>query len=493
MKNIGSLFIVAVLASLLTAGILLFSGAWDDKIVTVQQEFRTPIANTNYDLPPVEDVGRVDFKSAAKLVTPAVVHIKSTTTVQQQSQQYQFNQEWMERFFGPQMPQERGPDVRMGTGSGVIISGDGYVVTNNHVIDRADYVEVTLNDNRSFKAKVVGVDPSTDLAVLKIEANELPHLEFANSDLVEIGEWVMAVGNPFNLNSTVTAGIVSAKARNINILKDKSAIESFIQTDAAINPGNSGGALCALDGKLIGINTAIASPTGAYSGYGFAVPANMVNKVVEDLIEFGVVQRAYLGVYIRSVDANLAKEKDLDTQSGVYVDKMMDESAAKSAGVEEGDVILKVDGIEVQTSPELQELIGRKRPGDEVSLEIDRGGDLKTILVKLKNRNGKVAVVTKEATSILDVLGVDLEEVDKALARKMDIEGGLQIKALRSGKLKKHTSVREGFVITKIDGKTIESVEDLEQALKDKKGGVMMQGLYEGVPGVQYYAFGMDS
>jgi len=256
------------------------------------------------------------------------------------------------------------PRPKVGTGSGVIINEKGYIVTNNQVIDNAEEIEVTLYDNESYKATVIGTDPTTDLALLQIKADDLKTMSLVNSDDVEVGEWVLAVGNPLGLNSTVTAGIVSAKARNININRDRFAVESFIQTDAAINPGNSGGALVNLDGNLVGINTAIASRTGTYTGYGFAVPSNIVTKVVEDLLKYGNVQRGMLGVSIRTMDSNLAKEKDRDFTAGVWVEQVGEESAAAKAGIEAGDIILEVNGIETHTSPRLQEIVAGKNVSD---------------------------------------------------------------------------------------------------------------------------------
>ena len=339
----------------------------------------------------------------------------------------------------------------------------------------------------------MGTDPSTDLALIQIKEENLPTIPLVNSDDVRVGEWVLAVGNPFNLNSTVTAGIVSAKSRNINILQDRYAIESFIQTDAAINPGNSGGALVNLQGGLVGVNTAIASPTGAYSGYGFAVPANIVGNVVEDLLEYGMVQRGYLGVTIRSVDGNLAKQMDLDVMAGVYVDSVAQNSSALDAGVTPGDVILAVDGIHVESAPQLQEAIARFRPGDEIRLSILRGNEKLDVDVQLKNRDGEFNYVSKDHREIFSILGADFEEIDKKTARKLDIPGGLKVTKLYAGKLKRHTDIRDGFIITKIDREIIKSKEDLSKALKGKAGGVMIEGIYEDLPGKQFYAFGLGS
>lgn len=444
----------------------------------------------------------LDFTRIAEGVMDAVVHVKSTTTsvgrgnsLQQLPDPFRDffrDQQPFDNFFFKQFPEKGGnPMPQVGTGSGVIINPDGYIVTNNHVIADADDVEVTLHDNRSYKATVVGTDPTTDLALLQIKEKNLPTLPLVNSDEVKVGEWVLAAGNPFNLTSTVTAGIVSAKGRNINILREQFAVESFIQTDAAINPGNSGGALVNLNGGLIGINTAIASNTGTYAGYGFAVPANIVSKVVEDLMKYGVVQRGVLGVLIRTVDGNLAKEKDLDLTKGAYVDSLLENSAAGVAGIKPGDVIVAVDGAEVSSSPKLQELIARRRPGDVVKLKVNRKGTEKTFDVRLNNRSGNTAVVKKEDNEILNILGAEFEALDEKTAKKLDLTGGVRVKSLNAGKLRRSTQVQEGFIITKVDGKAVRKVEDLVNALKDKKGGVMLEGVYENLPGTQFYAFGM--
>ncbi len=297
--------------------------------------------------------------------------------------------------------------------------------------------------------------------------------------------------NPFNLNSTVTAGIVSAKGRNLNLLRDQSAIESFIQTDAAINPGNSGGALVNLQGGLIGINTAIASPTGSYAGYGFAVPANIVQKVVEDLMTYGMVQRGYLGLMIRSVDGDLSREMDLQATQGVYVDSIMANSSAGEAGVKPGDVVIQVDDADVTSSGELLELIGRRHPGDEVVLTVDRKGKVLKFPVVLRNQAGEAELAKKESNEVLDVLGVELKEIDSNTARRLNIESGLKVTALHAGKLKRSTDMKVGFIITKVDGMQVKSVEAFEKLLTRKKGGVLLEGVYDDYPGTYYYAFGM--
>ena len=316
----------------------------------------------------------IDFAAAAESVMPSVVNVTSITERKARNER---ERRYME-LFGV-------PDASKATGSGVIISNKGYIVTNNHVIKGATEVEVTLYNNRKYTAKVVGTDPSTDLAVLKIEAPNLPTIEMANSNEARIGEWVLAVGNPFELNFTVTAGIISAKARNINILGNQQrSIESFIQTDAAVNQGNRGGALVNAKGELVGINTAIATPTGTYAGYSFAVPINLVKKVVSDLMEFGEVHRGYLGVMIQELNNDLAAQKNLTVTEGVYISELVTGGAAEKAGLLVGDVILKVNGLPTKSVPSLQELIGSRNPGDEIAVTVFRKNAVKEISLQLK-------------------------------------------------------------------------------------------------------------
>ncbi len=502
--------LIAFLVSISSIGI--FTG-YNQSAQTVRIEHinSTPSKAAVYTLDNDGKAVPLDFRQTAEKVLDGVVYIKSTYLYQNNASNFhapalpapfrEFFGDGFQPFQAPNFQFKNSPSnpnagampSRVGSGSGVIISKDGYIVTNNHVIADADDIEVTLHDNRSYKAKVVGTDPSTDLALLQIKANNLPSVPFVNSDEVHIGQWVMAVGNPMGLNSTVTAGIVSAKGRNINILKDKYAVENFIQTDAAINPGNSGGALVNLEGGLIGINTAIASPTGTFAGYGFAVPANIVSKVVEDLLEYGVVQRGVLGVMIRTVDGNLAKEKGLNLTQGVYVDSLMANSAAGKAGIQVGDVILAVNDVAVNTSSELQGMIARYRPKEKVNLTINRGEKEMQLEVVLNNRNGTPNLVSKEAPQILQLLGADLEPLTPEQLQQLNINGGVKVTNLYAGKLRQNTKMRTGFIITAIDGKAVNTVEELVGILEHKKGGgVMLEGIYEDIPGVYYYALGID-
>ena len=437
-----------------------------------------------------DDLPGLDFTYAAEQSIPRVVHIRALSLVNRGGRSTDFFND----FFGNR--RRRGGEReqrRQGSGSGVIISPEGYIVTNNHVIEEAEEIEVQLHDNRIYKAKLIGTDPNTDIALIKINEADLSYMLFADSDEVKVGEWVLAVGNPFSLASTVTAGIVSAKGRSINIIGGDAPIESFIQTDAAVNPGNSGGALVNLNGELIGINTAIATPNGVYAGYSFAVPSEIVAKIVEDLKSFGVVQRAYLGVLIRGLNGNMAETLGLDLTEGVYIDSVMNNSAAGDAGIVRGDVILKVDEVEVKNSPELLEQIGRHRPGDEVVLTLSRDGEIVTKTVKLKNQSGNTRIVERKRPSVLEELGAEFESLDEEKAEELGLSGGVVVKRINAGKLREETDMEEGFIITHIDKEKIRNLEDLRDIVK-KKGdneGVMLEGIYEGSSRKYFYAFGM--
>jgi Do/DeqQ family serine protease len=489
MKKILSLLVIAVAASAVTIGAYEYLELGKKEVIIEKTQPESPFRYVDNTTPYSGAVA--DFTGAAEISTPAVVHIISTKI-----SSYNTYDPWRELFgddfFGgaPKNPQER---RQQSSGSGVIISNDGYIVTNNHVVSAADEVEITLFNKESYMATVIGTDPTTDLALLKIEADDLPHLSFANSDDVRIGEWVLAVGNPFNLESTVTAGIVSAKGRNINILRDQYSIESFIQTDAAVNPGNSGGALVDLNGDLIGINTAIATPTGVYAGYSFAVPANIVNKVCEDLKNYGMVQRGFLGVMIRGVDSKLADEFDLDVNAGVYIDDLVEDGAAAEAGIEKGDVIVEIDGKTITGVPELQESVGSKRPGDEVKVKVNRDGKEKALTVLLKNKDGEAKITEKEEISPLLALGIDLKDIDIEELKKLGVNNGVKVEKVNDGLLRRNTKIRPGFIITKIDDKAMKSAKDVEVYFENKKTGKgMIEGFYPGIPGKVYYGYGLD-
>lgn len=420
------------------------------------------------------------FEQAASQSVNSVVHIKTIATREAAQQQFDPFQEF---FFG--QPRQAPKQEVAGSGSGVIISEDGYIATNNHVIEGATKIEVTLNDKRTYNGTIIGTDPTTDLALIKIEEKDLPAIYYGNSDEVNIGQWVLAVGNPFNLTSTVTAGIVSAKGRNINILKEDYAIESFIQTDAAVNPGNSGGALVNQKGELIGINTAIASNTGSYTGYSFAVPVNMVKKIMGDLAQHGTVQRALLGVQIREINQDLAEKENIEDLEGVYISKIMDGSSASEGGLEDGDVIRSINGVKVKSPAELQERIGQYRPGDVVNIEFERDGKTEHSSLTLKNKLGTTESIAKEVS----FLGAKLGKVSSKEKRELGIDGGARIDELKYGKFLKE-GLKKGFIITKVNNKEIKSPDHLIETLQNTKGGVLIEGIYPS-GAKAYYGFGM--
>jgi Do/DeqQ family serine protease len=404
----------------------------------------------------------VNFENAAQSVTPAVVNINAVFGAGE------FSLAPMDLNFDP---------MARPSGSGVLISDDGYIVTNQHVIEDATGIEIVLNDNQRYYAKVVGQDPSTDLALLKIKAKNLPYLRYGDSDKTVPGEWVLAVGNPFDLNSTVTAGIISAKARNIGILRDRNnlQVESFIQTDAAVNPGNSGGALVNLKGELIGINSAIATVTGSYSGYSFAIPVNLVKKVMDDLLEFGAVQRGLLGVEIRDVTARLAQDRGLDLVRGVYINRVNDNSAAAQAGIKAGDVITAIDGQEVGSVSELQEMVARHRPGHTVQVSYRRNSQTTSVKTTLKNFEGQAAITRPPV--LYELEGARFEDLPYAELNKRNIEGGVLVRSLSSGKWRE-AGMEKGFIITHIDKVAVDNVEDLNRMLEYKSGGMLVEGIY---------------
>lgn len=441
---------------------------------------RAPIIQTSQAYTPP------DFTTAAELSVPAVVHIKTI---------FKRKNAYYDDFFAPfydffNMPFPGWENTVIGTGSGVIIRDDGYIVTNNHVVSDAQEITVTLNDRRAYSAKIIGTDPSTDLALIKIEEKNLPYLVFGNSDNVKVGEWVLAVGNPFNLTSTVTAGIVSAKARDINILGERTSVESFIQTDAAVNRGNSGGALINTSGELIGINAAIASNTGSYAGYSFAIPSNIARKVVMDLMNYGVVQRAYLGVTVVEVDANLAKEYDLDEVEGLYITEIIPNGAAYEAGINAGDIILSINGQKINKNAQLSEIIAERSPGDNIQIEIKRGKKVMTKDVKLQNRRGETKLLDSKNSAIVSYLGATFEEPSKDELRKLGLNHGLKVIELQKDGILKKAGVQNGFIITSINNQPIYNINDIENALADKSGGVLIEGVYPN--GMRaYYGFGI--
>lgn len=506
MKKYTVPFISAVLGSLVTVALFLMLGIGKPHVVKVDRYIETPGVKTLYAMDQDGDMVPLNFTEISKKLMDAVVHISSIQNVQRAPGYQQlpdpfrdfFGEEFFKRYNEQQrerqesQPRQGPTPQRRGTGSGVIINSDGYIVTNNHVVDNADEIRVTLHDNRSYSAAVIGTDPSTDLALIKIDETNLVSIPMYDSDEIEVGEWVLAIGNPFNLNSTVTAGIVSAKSRNINILSAEFAIEAFIQTDAAINPGNSGGALVNMQGGLVGINTAIASPTGSYSGYGFAVPSNLVNKVVGDLLEFGTVQRGYLGVQIRDINSEFAREEGLDVITGAYIDSVIAGSAAEKAGLQNGDVVVEIEGRRISQSSQLQEMVARQRPGDEIEMVLNRKGKTLKRSVTLQTIDGTTEITQSERGEMNSDIGAELQTVDKEIANKLNIDGGVRITRLYPGKLRSETDMREGFIILRINSEEVKSPEDVTKLLRSTKGGVMLEGIYEEEPGrIRYYAFGM--
>lgn len=421
------------------------------------------------------NIPEVNFSDAASESLPSVVHITSFYN-QQNYTLYDF-------IFGSRPQHNRRGQA---SGSGVIISSDGYIVTNNHVIDNSKKIKVVLNDRRSYEAKLVGADATTDLALLKIDEKNLPAMKYGDSEDVDIGEWVLAVGNPFNLTSTVTAGIVSAKARNINIFSDTRSIESFIQTDAAVNPGNSGGALVNTEGELIGINTAIASKTGSFVGYSFAIPVNIVRKIIADLIEYGEVQRAYMGISLADVDSDIAKRFELDNTEGIIVAEVTEGGAADKAKIKPGDIITEFNGDKVNTVGQLLERISKYRPGEKVKLEIKRKNKHLTKKITLKNKYGDTKLV--KSTKI-DRLGAKFEALSLEEKKFLRLKSGVKIVDLYPGKLMEK-GTKEGFIITSINKKTVESVADIKQLISSLNEGetVLIEGIYPNGK-ISYYAF----
>jgi len=435
----------------------------------------------------------VDLSAAAEKALPSVVHIKyvqnsKIQTVEVQSDPFEdFFSDPFADFFGRGQQGQGGTRKRQiqtpkrtATGSGVIISADGYIVTNNHVVEGADELTVTLSDSKEYSARIIGNDKTTDLALIKIDGKNLPAISIANSDNVKVGEWVLAIGNPLGLNNTVTAGIISAKARTLGA----NGVESFIQTDAAINAGNSGGALVNTDGQLVGINAMLYSQTGSYSGYGFAIPTNMMNKVVADLKKYGTVQRAMIGIVggeVKNfVDAEKEKGNDIDlgTMEGIYIDKVVEDGAAEDAGIEKGDIIIEVDGKKMTKMGDLQGVIAQKRPGDKVTLTYLHNKKKITKEVTLRNEQGNTKVV-KDAD--LDILGADFREVTKSQKEQLEINYGLEVIKVNAGKMK-DAGVPKGFIIQKVNDESMKTVEDLQKAVKDanvsKDQVLIIKGIY---------------
>jgi serine protease Do len=470
-KRVFGSLMLAVLGGI--AAVVIYDSIRRDEPVTVVEE--TP--KVRYiNLPEQSTAAPSDFTLAAESAVDAVVHVKTKAFREGSGNPF------YDFFFGYRDDSNE-PRI-VGYGSGVILTSDGYIVTNNHVIEGSQAVEVVLNDKRAFDATLVGADPTTDLAVLKIKSDNLPFLQFGNSDALRLGEWVLAIGNPYNLTSTVTAGIVSAKARNINILRAELALESFIQTDAAVNPGNSGGALVNTRGELVGVNAAIASRTGAYSGYSFAIPASIVQKVTTDLIQYGAVQRAILGVSITELDAEQAKKYNIDHIEGVLVTGLRPEGAAVAAGIEIGDVIIAINGVKVNSPAELQEQVSRYRPNDRISVTISRKNRKMQMDVVLRNTQGGTGMVEKHAE--ISALGASFDAITSGDKARLGIRNGLKVTDVNGGKFRS-AGIREGFIVTQINNRAVNSVEDIENILETSDGGVYIEGIYpDGL--IAYYA-----
>ncbi len=414
------------------------------------------------------------FVDAAEKTVNTVVHIR-TEIVSKGNSYYDFFGSLLEQLYGGQMQVPN--NVSVGYGSGVVISPDGYIVTNNHVVEGASKIEVTFNDKHKRTATIIGNDPSTDLALIKVDAKDLEYLTFADSDKVRVGEWVLAVGNPFNLTSTVTAGIVSAKARNINILGDGSTIESFIQTDAAINPGNSGGALVNMDGDLVGVNAAIASRTGSYEGYSFAIPSNIVKKVVEDFLQYGALQRAYIGVTIAEITEELAEAKGIEVTSGVYVVDVHENGGAKAAGIKNDDIILSINNITVNSNAQLIGVVGQYRPGDKVKVKLQRNGNIIEKEVTLKNLEGTEEMHRDTDSFYNEVLGVRAQALPSSLKSELGINYGLKIVEVKEG-IFKQKGITDDFIILSVNYQKVSSENDLKKALSnDRNGKIRVEGI----------------
>ncbi len=510
--KLKQIFITAVISAATALGVIWGYATYvkNNNTYAEQQEGVVPV-NYKYaglldgNLPP----NAIDFTAPAAAATPAVVHIKTKTNAKQVNNSLPKRQpnnpfsdllddEMFEQLFGGRGGRNMIPEQKA-SGSGVIISDDGYIVTNNHVVANADEITVTLSNKKTYKAKVIGTDPSYDLSVIKIDATALPFLLYGNSDDVRVGQWVLAIGYPLNLETTITAGIVSAKARTLGLNKDRngdarSGVESFIQTDAAVNMGNSGGALINTDGKLVGVNSAIASPTGYYSGYSYAIPVNIVKKVIDDLIKFGTVQRGFLGVsFLNASDLNDEEKKKAGiplTAEGIYVSDVPTDGGAYEAGIRKGDIIRKINGVDIYSGAEMQGFISRQKPGDKLPVTYIRNGKENTTMVTLKNKAGNYEIVKAEAA--LEVLGGDFVTLDARKAKEYGVTGGIIVKKINDGALNDQTRMKDGFIILKVNDKEVKSVEELKAAVGSNKA-VTISGFYPGYDGVYEYPLTLET
>lgn len=420
-----------------------------------------------------------DFTYAAESSVEGVVYVKVLKRSERSREA-----SILEYFFGfPSQPRES-----VNSGSGVIISSDGYIVTNNHVVSGASEVAVTLNNNKTYQADVVGADPVTDIALLKIPAENLPIIPIGDSDSLRLGEWVLAIGSPFNLRSTITAGIVSAKGRSLPDMSGEYKIESFIQTDAAVNPGNSGGALVNIKGELVGINTAIASNTGSYTGYSFAVPVGIAKKVVEDIKQYGTVQRALLGISMQELTDKLADEAGYRGDlKGVYVPEIMKDGAAYKGGMKAGDILLSIDGAETRSPSKVQEIVNRYRPGDEIAVRIFRNGEEKELKIKLLGRNSDIAMA--DSPQSMRIMGAIVEDAPKDRLKKLDLKGGVLVSQVDEGKFK-DAGIKADMIITYVNQEPVSSARELADKIAGSTRSVLIEGVYPDGQ-VEYYAIGI--
>jgi Do/DeqQ family serine protease len=497
MKFKNVLLIVAISSGSALASVWGYSKFAHKDVVAIQSEAKMPANYAGFfDGNAANAPVNIDFTQAASTSVQAVVHIKTKIAAQKVSNELPRSNrnrggidDWLDQFFdfGPQMiPEQRA------SGSGVLISEDGYIVTNNHVISDqnggvAGEIMVTLHNKKTYKARLIGKDPSTDLAVLKIDGTGFPYLVYGNSDEVKLGQWVLAIGYPLTLETTVTAGIISAKGRSIGINSRQSAtpVESFIQTDAAVNQGNSGGALVSTDGKLIGINSAILAPSGTYAGYSFAIPVNIAKKIVNDIVEFGDVQRGYLGIqYASELNEDQMKQLGIKENEGVYVSGVPTDGGAYAAGIKKGDVITKVNNNPVTSGLEMSAQIASFKPNDKVQLSYLRGGKEYNTTVTLK---AKVSNVESVSASAGDIIGAELANLDSKKADEYDVSGGVIVKKIKEGGKLSETKMDEGFIITSVNGRAIKSIDELSKILNSAVGTVKLEGFYPGFRGSYTY------
>lgn len=462
-KRIFNVLAIVAVSAITTSATIFFTSSFkahDTASICDQPFIENPTTDAHFAASVVSS-DYPDLTYAAENAVRAVVNIEATLTVANRS----MPRDPFFEFFG--YPQGYGEREARAGGSGVIISEDGYIVTNNHVIENATKLRVKLYDGRAFDAKIIGSDPSTDVALIKIEASELPTLPFGSSDDLRLGEWVLAIGYPMDLQSTITAGIVSAKARSLGALNSQRSIESFIQTDAAVNPGNSGGALVNTRGELVGINTIIKTSTGSYVGYSFAVPETIVRKVVVDLKESGVVQRAVLGISFRAIDQQfideLGETTGISEIGGIYVASVVENGAASEAGIRKGDIITALDGVATNDAATFVEQIGKRRPGDKINIELRRGDKEITVTATLQNKAGETTLLAKESIDALKELGAKFRNAPTSLCRELDIKGGIQVTAIERGGLMERCRIHEGYVITHINDREVTSTNDLDR------------------------------